>query len=102
MKAPARLRINFVLERVDDPLLYDHLAQFRQRRRAEQLRSASVAHDGVVSRNSWLAAGKGVPDHGSRVAVQSPGAPEAAARTTQDAGIAHAAIDLFADPQAEP
>ena len=100
MKAPACLRINFILERMDDPALYDHLAQFRQRRRAEQLRS--VAHDGVVSRNSWLAAGKGVPDHGSRVAVQSPGAPEAAARTTQDAGIAHAAIDLFADPQAEP
>jgi hypothetical protein len=45
MKAPARLRINFILERMDDPALYDHLAQFRQRRRAEQLRS--VAHDGV-------------------------------------------------------
>ena len=98
MKAPARLRINFILERMDDPALYDHLAQFRQRRRAEQLRS--VAHDGVVSRNSWLAAGKGVPDH--RAAVQSPGAPVDAARRTQNAGIAHAAIDVFADPQAEP
>ena len=98
MKAPARLRINFILERMDDPALYDHLAQFRQRRRAEQLRS--VAHDGVVSRNSWLAAGKGVPDH--RAAVQPPGAPVDAARRTQNAGIAHAAIDIFADPQAEP
>ena len=98
MKAPARLRINFILERMDDPALYDHLAQFRQRRRAEQLRS--VAHDGVVSRNSWLAAGKGVPDH--RAAVQSPGARDYVARKTQDAGIDHAAIDIFADPQAEP
>jgi hypothetical protein len=98
MKAPARLRINFILERMDDPALYDHLAQFRQRRRAEQLRS--VAHDGVVSRSSWLAAGKGVADH--QAAVQSPGAPAEAARKTQGAGIAHAAIDIFADPQAEP
>lgn len=45
------IRINVVVERAADPLLYDWLSQFSARARAEQL--ASVAHDGALMRSKW-------------------------------------------------
>lgn len=100
MKAPACLRINVMLERVADPALYDHLAQFPQRRRAEQLRG--LAHDGVLSRNRWLSPERSAPEPRTAARARSPGTLDDASPKTPDRGIAHAAIDLFADPLAEP
>jgi hypothetical protein len=102
MKAPACLRINFILERMADPALYDHLALFKVRRRAEGLRS--LAHDGVLTRNNGQPAAKPaakpVAAHHAQRAVTVPAA--AATGTTEDAGMSHAAMDMFADPLAEP
>ena len=55
MKPPVSIRINLILERVADPVLYDHMRQFKARARAEQLRA--VAHDGVLLRRGLLNSG---------------------------------------------
>lgn len=52
MKARAGLRINFILERGADPVLYDCLSRFRKNLRAQQLRN--LAHDGALMRMRWL------------------------------------------------
>jgi plasmid segregation protein ParM len=83
---------------VDDPALYDHLVQFKVRRRAEGLRS--LAHNGVLTRNNGQLAAKPVAVHGTQCAVTVLAA--AVAGTTQDAGVSHAAMDMFADSLAEP
>ena len=47
------LRINFLLERRADPLLFDELYQFRKgSKRTEQLRI--LAHDGVLARRTSI------------------------------------------------
>lgn len=52
MKARGGLRINFILERGADPVLYDCLSRFRKNVRAQQLRT--LAHDGALMHIRWL------------------------------------------------
>jgi|GEM_PF-6541929 len=90
------LRINFLLERRADPLLFDELCQFKKgSKRAEQLRS--LAHDGALARRTSVFA-SGTLQLNNTQASQVPQGRAVVQETKNRDVLSEAAHDMFGPP----